>query len=561
MTRIPTWLVLMVAVALMGCGGGEDGKEDILTAEDTASTDEGMVASCPALAPFGNGPCTGTLTCYYLAWQTCGPGQFDICTCQYGLWTCMLANCPLDPGPDIQELSAVDVLDDALVCPAEKPYLLPDSGTCVECLDSTQCDPELQCDLETHECLLPPCPGDGHRCEDGLCHQCCEDADCGELVSCGGAPKCWDHTCGGAVDPCCGSCAKPYPVCTDVGGTWQCVACTEDSHCFDYNTCTVDSCDMMTFTCLHDTLDCEDHNVCTLDWCDPADDDGSPCQHDIVECDDDGDPCTKDYCHFAFGCVHPPIKCDDGVLCTKDTCVDGTCQYDEIAGCEQCHVSYLDPDTCQCAKKPKCDDGKWWTWDECDPVTGECSFPLRCEYPPTKTCDEENDCAQECVDVSTGECYFIGGCDDDDLCTVDSCDPATGECRYDPIVCESDNPCIESLCNPYDGQCYPGKKNECENPCYWVGTCNEDTGICQYNVDIDPIPSPCGHCCMAPEKCVDQDPCMLSVGCDPEFCLCKWAPPDCDDHDCLTKDWCDPNLITGGCKHEPVPLLVCPPEA
>lgn len=121
-------------------------------------------------------------------------------------------------------------------CPSETPYKLPD-GTCVECLDSTHCDfPEL-CIIETHSCELIGDCMPNVLCDDGLCHECCGDSDCADAIGCGATGKCIDYQCEGFVDKCCGTCAPPYPVCADVGGSWQCVTCVKDTDCSGGCTC------------------------------------------------------------------------------------------------------------------------------------------------------------------------------------------------------------------------------------------------------------------------------------------------------------------------------------
>lgn len=115
-------------------------------------------------------------------------------------------------------------------CPADKPYTLPD-GTCVQCLNSTHCLTAGQvCDQTTHTCTDQGCAPGSYKCADGVCHQCCEDAHCKSLPP-PATGKCVNYQCEGAVDPCGNTCADPYPVCGNVGGTWQCVQCAKDTDC------------------------------------------------------------------------------------------------------------------------------------------------------------------------------------------------------------------------------------------------------------------------------------------------------------------------------------------
>lgn len=123
--------------------------------------------------------------------------------------------------------------------------------------------------------------------------------------------------------------------------------------------------------------ECDDGDVCTVDSCE-----GCTCEHRAAACDD-GDPCTADSCDPVAGCAHADLPdgtaCDDGDVCNgHETCAAGAC----TAGA---------PLTC--------DDGNACTTDTCDPVTG---------------------------------CSATSACDDGDACTVETCDP-TGGCASDPV--------------------------------------------------------------------------------------------------------------------------------
>src|SRR2546427_12043564 len=80
--------------------------------------------------------------------------------------------------------------------------------------------------------------------------------------------------------------------------------------CFDYNPCTVDSCDTATGTCRHDPLNCDDGNPCTIDSC-------------IIGA------------NFHAICVHAPTpagsSCDDGNGCTLSDDCDTAGQCDGAA--------------------------------------------------------------------------------------------------------------------------------------------------------------------------------------------------------------------------------------
>lgn len=117
--------------------------------------------------------------------------------------------------------------------------------------------------------------------------------------------------------------------------------------------------------------------------------------------------------------------CNDGNICTEDTCkADGSCSY-TIALCD-------DNDAC--------------TVDSCDPVDGHCSYE-------EIICDDANACnGQEICDPAigcqTGEPI---NCDDANRCTVDICDPATGTCGYPSVSCDDGDPCTEDWCDTQSG--------------------------------------------------------------------------------------------------------------
>lgn len=89
---------------------------------------------------------------------------------------------------------------------------------------------------------------------------------------------------------------------------------------------------------------CDDGNLDALDGCDgrciselcKAGTSGDP----LTELCSDNDPCTLDVCVHNLGCLHP-AKCDDGVDCTADSCVDGECSVtpqDELCADQTCQV-------------------------------------------------------------------------------------------------------------------------------------------------------------------------------------------------------------------------------
>ena len=136
--------------------------------------------------------------------------------------------------------------------------------------------------------------------------------------------------------------------------------------------------------------DCDDGSLCTADSCDPA----TGCANAPADCDD-GDACTDDSCDQATGrCVNTPnIDCDDGDACTDDSC---------------------DPATGTCVNTPNfdCDDGDACTDDSCNPATG------LCEHGASPSCDDQDECTDDSCDPATGACVNTdnGQCGGEDIC-------------------------------------------------------------------------------------------------------------------------------------------------
>ncbi len=212
--------------------------------------------------------------------------------------------------------------------------------------------------------------------------------------------------------------------------------------------------------------------------------DGTPCDNAMV-CDgaevcvagvctagappscDDGDLCTADSCVEPGGCAHSPVAgccnidadCDDGDVCTADVCSGpgGTCSSSPISGC--------------CVADADCDDGNACTADSCDATTNRCtrsSIPGCCAV--DADCDDGNVCTTDSCDATTGSCtndaiagccLTDGDCNDADTCTMDVCDPSSHTCTNDAIAgcctvdadCDDGDPCTLDRCDGGTGGC------------------------------------------------------------------------------------------------------------
>lgn len=167
-------------------------------------------------------------------------------------------------------------------------------------------------------------------------------------------------------------------------------------------------------------------------------------------------------------------ECDDGIACTRDTCVIGGCCEHQPDDGECPEGEVCDPDvgcvSSECSSDEDCDDGKDCTLDTCL-VDHTCSHTDTC--PSGSICTEEG-CTEIIPCTEDEECQIADGvfcngdewcdpefgcqpaerpreCLDDDDCTVDVCDTELDMCTFtcDPTLpeCEDACPCE----NPYPG--------------------------------------------------------------------------------------------------------------
>jgi hypothetical protein len=231
--------------------------------------------------------------------------------------------------------------------------------------------------------------------------------------------------------------------------------------------------------------------------------DGGPC--------DDGDACTLNDTCAGGACVGgSPQNCDDGNVCTHDTC-------SPLMGC--IHTPIV------------CNDRNPCTDDSCDPASG-------CVYTNNiRACSDGNACT--IGDTCLGGRCVSGAprdCDDQSVCTVDSCKPASG-CVHTPITCNDNNPCTDDACNPVLGCVFTNNTAPCDdgNACTQTDAC-DGAGLCVGS---------------NPRACLAGDPCHAAGTCDPSTGACSNPmSPDgtaCDDGDpCTADDACGGGICTAG---------------
>jgi hypothetical protein len=273
------------------------------------------------------------------------------------------------------------------------------------------------------------------------------------------------------------------------------------------------------------------------------------------------------------GCV-TKVECNDGQVCTQDTCVDGVCEYlftDEccinLADCldtDPCTIDACKDNICEplaiappycCYVEADCDDDNICTEDICS-ESGICLHPPSqaagcCEV--NADCDDGNPCTDNTCNPDDSSCYFpfnSSPCDDVDKCTKnDHC--IEGSCGGDPVVCSDGNNCTTDLCHPQNG-CYHPNIEQGE-PC-------DDLNNCTVS-DICLLGECAGEwidgCCLKDVDCDDNDDCTIDK-CTENECqninTCCFSDEECNDFDDIcTIDSC----VDGDCVYAPTGVDGC----
>lgn len=448
--------------------------------------------------------CTGTDGCEY---ETLDEGECkdgDACTvgdhCEQGQCVGLPIACD-DDNPCTDDscdgLGGCQNLANALPCDDGDPCTVKDSCEDKACNGFTiDCDCQSNDDCLTYE--------DGNLCNGTLfCNQeklpwSCQVAP-DTAVTCplpeGAGAICLAAACNPEDGECSFVSANEGFACDDLDACTVGDKCVEGTctpgvlaNCNDGNPCTDDECAPET-GCVHadNVSPCSDGDVCTvLDQC--AEGECFPGEPLIC---DDGNVCTDDSCDQQVGCLHIPnlVDCNDGNKCTfADHCKDGICRFGGQVDCNDSNP--CTDDVCNnqggclsVANSLPCDDGNLCTkFDQCgqtqcqpgdDLVCNDgnlctddsCAPDLGCVFQPNESnCDDGNLCTEEdhCLD---GMCQgkVPKQCADDNLCTDDSCDPELG-CIHtlNDSPCDDDNLCtLGDICA--DGQCASGEKMECND--------------------------------------------------------------------------------------------------
>ena len=412
----------------------------------------------------------------------------------------------------------------------------PDDGQCqtkklaIACDDGSKCTAKDACDDGF-------CTGKAVDCDDG---QVCTTDSCDKLTGCANAnnklpcddqDKCTESdTCGGGKcaglpialtacddnDPCTTDSCAADKGCVNAPATN--VPCDDGNKCTKGDVCQQGKCSSGTNVCQcvkdEDCAKSEDGNLCngTL-YCDVS---GAlnNCKINpktVVTCPDGGQKCQQNVCNEKTGkCglvnVADGTGCDaDGSVCTqKDACSAGACKAGTTL---------------------PCDDGKVCTDDSCDPKSG-CVFVIN-----ASACDADGSVCTEKDSCKNGLC--IAGpkkdCNDSNDCTDDSCDAKKGCVNAaNTAKCDDGNPCTTSdVCAA--SKC-AGKGLSCDDN----NACTKDSCSLKSGCANDPLQG----------SCEDGDACTVGDACaaskDGKWGCSPGKPRVCDDNNVCTTDGCDP---------------------
>jgi hypothetical protein len=447
-------------------GACEDGDPCTVADHCLAGQCVGDPVQCDDKNPCTDDICTETGGCLYVDNQD-GCDDDDPCTvgdlCASGSCAGTPVSCQCQDDADCAPMEDGNLCNGTLTC---------DKGTfpyqCVVNADTVKSCPEPEgpdafclkpaCDPVSGECSIVP-HNPGLLCDDGnacLVNATCQDGACagGQPVNCNDGNACTDDSC------------NPES---------GCLHKNNEIPCQDGNACTIlDTCG--DGACLGGgPLDCNDGNPCTMDTCDPDTGCGHEPQSD-APCDDDNACTLVDTCQAGACTGSQAPDCADDNPCTDDLC-------DPIQGC----VTLLNDDLCDddnictvgdrcelgvCTPKStlQCDDGNLCTDDSCDPDVG-CQFMAN-QVP----CSDGNGCTVS--DQCDGGWCVPGpslDCDDDNVCTVESCDPAVG--CVTSLVEEGTN-CGETA----DWQCVQGGCvciPKCAGKSCGDDSCGGTCGVCE----------------------------------------------------------------------------------
>ncbi len=516
-----------------------------LTCNDQTSTDN----DCDGNANCRDGDCNGDQG---PAGQTCEPNGETLCADHQDNDGDGQSDCG-DPQCNTRTCDDTFQCTDGDVCSAGSCRGTPHNERCTdsnECTNDT-CSATTGCVFTNRtngtECGTRSCSGLVWRKQTCQTGQCSGSAD---VENCADTEECTNDACN-AVNGCshsnvangteCGAryCESlVYRKRTCNAGT--CSTSAQVENCDDTNTCTTDNCNATTGGCSHtnNTLQCA-AATCTTDG-------GNPTFHPARTCS--GGVCPGDV----------PQNCNDGVLCTDDSCsTTAGCQHANntvVCAAAECRTDAgqlrfhrerrCAAGTCEAYTPVSCNDSNVCTDDTCNTTTG-CVQTNNSAECAAGACDGAGNLTYHARRVcSGGSCPADSpvNCNDSNLCTDDTCNASTG-CGNTNNAVE----CAAGLCDGAGGLTYHARRL-CSG-----GSCPADSPVS----------------CNDGEFCTD-DACSTTSGCSnanntaqcgegycvgltyyaPAFCAGGTCPGasgvDCSDTNACTGDSC---VSASGCAH------------
>lgn len=278
-------------------------------------------------------------------------------------------------------------------------------------------------------------------------------------------------------------------------------------------------------------VDCDDGNVCTSDSCGAG-----ICKNsaNTAACDDKNLCTFGDICNNAVCSPGLLTQCNDGDACTTDSCIDEKgCVYITNANGSICAAgdkctapSACTKGICTAGKSTNCDDGNSCTDDSCDGLNG-CAHLNN----DKNVCSDSNLCTDGDI-CKSGVCAsLVKVCKNGDPCKSDSCDAKIGCVAtklLDGSPCNDANACtLQDVCK--DGIC-GGSGGACD-----------DNNAC--TADSCKPASGCVHDALN-GLCNDGNPYTVNENCAGGVCGGGIAIL-CNDNNLCTSDYCDKS---SGCK-------------
>ncbi|KYQ89300.1 PA14 domain-containing protein [Tieghemostelium lacteum] len=270
-----------------------------------------------------------------------------------------------------------------------------------------------------------------------------------------------------------------------------------------------------------------------------------------------------DYCGVCEGAGETCCSantCDDGDLCTEDSCPPANTQIP--APVDQNIKKYCTHKKKVCSQKDKC------TLNSCNPKNGQCeSSAVQCE--------DRGKCVNSICDPQVGCKYQPVNCPVSDKCTSYFCDPSSGSCASNKTNCDDGNPCTEDSCDP-DSGCSHKPKNCASGDKCKIDSCDSSSGTCvstpiagcvdcncpafnkcqfakcnngscvisdvvyddNNKCTVDSCDGASGSISHQPVECDNSDKCFINL-CDSDSGKCLKKPAiNCDDGNACTRDLC-----------------------